>query len=953
MPTSLDQWQENLEAHFHALAQTRAGSGFHIFALEHNLGREELNEVSSLLRSRIKAGLPLSPHWLLWVIYATERGYNYAGDEYWQSFDDQTPGWESGDRYKVVPWFRKFQKAYDGVVPSGPWAAHFRIIAWPITHAILPRYLQQQFARALYDLRYRLAGLRTVTPAVIGRLLSGHAHRASTRFEELLQQEDLTGRIVLALLGATPTEGKEPIYSPTLQRIVDDLEKVRSAREWLKEAQRVVHDRFKGIGHGTGPTAQGERFPNDDRLPSDTARLSIRPNLMLRYGGHGTWSLILETPSFRSVAALSTDALSFLRHTRCRLNGAADTKPAGWILGENRKGILKSWPNSGKPLIQFEQSHAAIEHLLESECRLSPGPIWLFRTAADGTAEEIISRVVRPGYSYIVITKGELPEANAWMTPCKVDCNEVRSFRIAIPAEVSAEATAWLNRLGVQVTRTIRVWPAGLPGRNWDGEGRSEWLTTETPCLGIIHDHPVDAYVLCLDNRSETIVKPTTLGQAVFVRIEPLPAGTHLLTVKARRSSSLQAIASSVSAEGYIQLKVREPEPWTPGVASHPGLIVTIDPPDPDLDTFWRNEIDLSVLGPKNHSVTISVTLQDRSGQNLLSEQIGSSMDMPVTSKIWRNAFAHFLNREECAWKYLEASIGTLTIKGDSLGTFSARFEHNLLPLRWVLRPENGKILLRLIDDSGLEKPPTVIDFSMSRPLKGESYATEKALAGMIVAPPGGLFIAMHGEHHDSIAVSTGLTADGFEGLSAKPSFADCRNGSVSLENSLKALELWQNARLAGFLAEFRRQEIKEGLTATIYETICGPEWAKAEAAYLRNPSSRQAINNLQHAVHTRTAFAAVLRRDYTKIDRDLVKALGWYKELATRYGLSMDQTLCKFVLALATRPDGIHRTFGPEVGRLIKKLISEPAILRGARFLALLCENQGRILPTLPSRWA
>src|SRR6266536_5006875 len=100
MPLPLDKWQERLEGHFESLARTRAGSGFPIFALEHNLGREELNEVSSVLRSRVKARLSLSPHWLLWVVYATERGYHYAGDEYWQSCDDQTPGWESGDRYQ-------------------------------------------------------------------------------------------------------------------------------------------------------------------------------------------------------------------------------------------------------------------------------------------------------------------------------------------------------------------------------------------------------------------------------------------------------------------------------------------------------------------------------------------------------------------------------------------------------------------------------------------------------------------------------------------------------------------------------------------------------------------------------------------------------------------------------------------------------------------------------------
>src|SRR5262245_27560765 len=98
MPLSLDKWQERLERHFESLAQTRAGSGFPIFSLEHNLSGEELNEVSSQLRSRLKPHLSLSPHWLLWVVYATERGYDYTGDEYWRSFEEQTPTWEFGDR---------------------------------------------------------------------------------------------------------------------------------------------------------------------------------------------------------------------------------------------------------------------------------------------------------------------------------------------------------------------------------------------------------------------------------------------------------------------------------------------------------------------------------------------------------------------------------------------------------------------------------------------------------------------------------------------------------------------------------------------------------------------------------------------------------------------------------------------------------------------------------------
>lgn len=204
MAVPLDQWQDRMERHFAALAERRAASGFPIFALEHGLDDGELEEIAEQLRARLNTGLRLAPHWLLWTIYAAERGYAYEGGEYWQSFEDVTPGWDSRDRYRVTAWFSKFQSTYNGVVPSGPWASHFSIIAWPITHAVLPRYLQQQFARTLYDLRFTLARLTTIEPAVIGRLIASNVYYASTRFEQFLQQEELVGRIVLALLHQDP-----------------------------------------------------------------------------------------------------------------------------------------------------------------------------------------------------------------------------------------------------------------------------------------------------------------------------------------------------------------------------------------------------------------------------------------------------------------------------------------------------------------------------------------------------------------------------------------------------------------------------------------------------------------------------------------------------------------------------------------------------------------------------
>ena len=928
---SLEQWQIRLERHFEALAQAREDSGLHIFALEHGLNDEEIEEIASSLRSRS----PQSPNWLPWVVYATERGYTYKGDEYWPSFEEMTPLWEYEDRRRLARWFRKFQKTYDSVVPCGRWADHFTIISWPISHAILPQYLQDQLARMLYELRYRFVSMATREPADIGRLLAANGHHTSPRLQVFLEQEQLAGRIVSALLGDAPTGGDALIYPRTLERIVEDLESVRSARGWLREAQRIVKDRFKGIGSGLPGSSLLN--PRGGSAPPDASELGIRPKLLLVHRSGDTWSVRLEVPSFRIVAALSLDTQSFLRRTRCRLNGAEDFKPAGWLLSGNRKGALKSWPDSGKSLIQFEQSHGRIDNILETECRLSPGPVWLFRISSDGTARALAGHIVRPGYHYIVVTTGELPALHPSLSPCRVNCTGIKAFRLQIPSEVSTEDTAWLGQLGLKVARTIRVWPAGLPGRNWDGEGSSEWLTTEAPCFGMVHDHPVDAYLLCLNGGAVMEIEAGELGHPVFVRLAPLPVGKHTLTVKARRSSITPA------ADGFVELHVREPEPWISGVPSHGGLIVTLDPHDADLNIFWKNEVSLSVMGPEGRSVRIAVSLKNRNGKDILSKPIGDHMELPILPETWRNIFEQFLGREHNAWSYLEAASGQLEIRGDELGRFSFSIEHDIVPLRWVMRRDHGKIVARLIDDTGLEGADRdVFFFSMEHPLRGECCLSETALSGIEVDPPGGLLRAKHGSHRDVVIVSAALPVKSFQDLGVTSDFAELHDGSMALAESLRLYADWYMSRLFGPLVNVRQKRIVDDLLGIIYKKLCGQNWALAETAFRRAPSSQNALDNLRKNVEKKpTGFAAMLRCEYTRMDGNLTQTSQWYSDLAARYQVSTDRKLSDFALRLSVEPHLIPGMFGAELDAMLNAVRGNPVILRGARFLAVASQNQ------------
>ena len=865
MNLGLDEWQEKMERHFEALSKQRAHSGLPIFALEHGLCESDLEEIASQLRARLLDGKRLSSHWLLWTIYAAEKGYTYDGDEYWQSFEEATPGWDGRFRYLISTWFSRFQRTYQEVTPSGPWASHFSIIAWPITHAVLPRYLQRQFARALYDLRFQLARLNTIEPGAIGRLIAANSYYSSTRFEQFLQQEELVGRIVLALY----------------------------ARSWLKETSRVLADRFKGLGRGSGTTQDHAPSKLGSPQKKDLSP-DIRPDLRLHYKGQGAWSLQLDIPSFKSVASLSAEVNQFLKQTRCTLNGSAGKKPAGWLLSGRRQAVLNDWPDPKSPLIEFEKANGVVSHVLASECRMNEGPTWLFRVGRDGFAREIAGRVVRPGFDYIIVSKDPIEDLLEGMIPCDVQAAGIKAIRIGVPNAVSDRYADWLRQQKLELARTIRVWPAGLPGRNWNGEGQSEWLSTEKPCFGVVSDHHIETLLVALDGGAETEFRANEPGVPTFLQMPELTPGRHVLTVKARRVASSTGEVVTTQHEGHLELRVREPEPWIPGTSSHTGLIVSVDPHDAPLNVFWENELSLSVLGPTGHQVTPHVVLENAKQEEIFSRQVCDTLDLPVKPDVWKARFTEFLRRENCAWRYLEASSGLLKIDGNDLGQHVVRFEHEARPVRWVVRYGADKISVRLVDDTDQEEVETkCLYYSMGRPRYFNRLEKNDAEKGINVEPPGGLYFAEIGKYRDALVVSTGLSGEGFESLGVHPNHGHISDDPKDIVKLLRVFRYWKTARFAGSLAAARRRQVTNVLLHGVFGTLAGWDWARAEARLLES-------------------------------------------NLAKRYGVSNDEKLCRFSIELATRPQSLTTLYLEELPSFIGRAKSSPLLIRGARLAIL-----------------
>lgn len=223
----LAQWQGHLAQHFAQLrtARTAAVGDRPIFALEHGLDGTEAKALASEIRSHIADSAPSADHPLPWIVYAAELGYRYSGDEYWQTFESETPGWIThGDRHWIRDCFSSFHRKFGGAKPSGPWAEHFRIICWPITHAILPRDLQRQLASTLYELRHSFSAELFESPSMLGEFIAARSWNATSRFQQLAQETQLVGQIAAALLlqGEFGTGGL--IHPMTLRRIGEDLE---------------------------------------------------------------------------------------------------------------------------------------------------------------------------------------------------------------------------------------------------------------------------------------------------------------------------------------------------------------------------------------------------------------------------------------------------------------------------------------------------------------------------------------------------------------------------------------------------------------------------------------------------------------------------------------------------------------------------------------------------------
>ncbi len=952
MTSDLTTWQERLEHHFAVLRDVRekVAPDQPVFALEHGLTEQHVNALFVGLRGHIERSYPLPNHNLAWVVYAAEFGYIYAGDEYWQTFEDNTPGWTRfGDRNFIRRCFADFHRTYRGAKPTGAWASHFSIICWPITHAILPRDMQTYLAQVLYNVRHILSHEILESPRRLGELIAAHGWRTSSRFQQLLQEPLLVGQIAAALLMEDENNSRSLILPDTLTRISVDLAKEQRSRDWLRSAREMARDRiaFQRLGRRASRSSDQPTDPVSASTGGFVQSITLEPRISLRQAGGNTWDVFVELPDLSSLGCRYPKFVEILTNTRFSVAGSSGRRwPAVRLLHSRQQVQLKKWPEAAETIIQLERSASELDYFLTSECAQRSDAVWVFKIASDGTAGEVGSTFLRPNCQYVLVCNdGRDIPSNHHFSPVQVSCEGIWAVRIDVPPVIDAELATCLRQLAIGCNQTTHVWPVGLTPSRWDGEGRAEWLTTDHACIAIRADHTVEGFRLALGDVTLDAI-PLVPGAPVFIELPDLDAGIHRLHISELVSSKSDARKSEV-----LEIRIREPRPPLSGIGVDGAFLVLMEPARPSLEQLWRGDLNLEVFGPSTRQATVSLRLYRKSDPRPVLKKDLPPVDLPLRAHQWRDhLLRHFREKTDVQNAYDVAHACEVRISARELGVFQFQAEREFAPLRWVVRRSREHYHVELLDDRDATTSPDVFFLPFKTPDCREMIVPNSLSRTATQAARAGLYVATADELQRSVIIPPMVRT--LEDLRLSHNLRRYQRSASDITEIVCLAALWKFAQVTGDIFCLRMQrDIVVSLFQQALNLICGERWAHVErelesghVADLLNLACRTVNNHIERDLLNAIAsqINGRCREEFTDLAGMLAVLCQRHLHLPTpRFdsGAMVDNSLriaSAFALHLASYGEVAVDLPHDATGKYITFLLEAPGVMRAARFMEL-----------------
>jgi len=952
---TLKDWQHKLETHFSQLRRgrlNRASADQILYALEHGLDESEVAALRQDIHEWLEFSGPDQRHFLAWAVYSAEIGYQYSGEEYWTTFCRLTPAWQDSQnsRDHIRDAFEEFRRKFNATQPQGPWARHFTIICWPITHAILPKDLQRELANLLYELRGSFTPQLLHDPESLGQRIEDAALNSGSRFRKLAENHALLGQIATALLFSEEDKEKALILPSTLDRIGSDLDKNQRSKEWLGDARRRANQiRIRGLSRSSDDqqalvSATGSILTP---LQKEILELGLEPKLFLARRGPDTWTVQIELPDLTSLIQRFAGVRGVVAGQRCTIAGTKGTPlPRGALLYGRQVVTLTRWPSSEELLINFEGFDPDLKYLLTMECLLRPGPRWLFKISADGaTAAHVKTGIVQPGYSYILMSRS-VSDLAAPMLHCSaavVNCEGISAARLDVPDVLSRIYADELRNLSLATAGEVQVAPVGIPAAMWDDSGTAEWLSTDQPTIRLSVDFEVLGVVLNLVGPSPVkLVLNDETKWPLLVDLEKLNSGIYNLHVIVYRPGA----ENPKPILGRLQFTIREPKAWSGSKPTSTPFSVQVSPAAPSLEDIWEEHATVELFGPSDRKVEAEIKFYSSlSIEPILQRTIGSCL-LPCPQSRWSDLWATVTSDTQVQNTYDASSECELIFHGEEMGRFALRARRESSPVRWVVKRENNGYFLRvvLLDE---QTETRLAHYSFRSPAESSPMSADP-MTGFRVSEDGGLFAALTDKYTTAIIVPPVIRS--LKWLSAIVSIPQAAQSEAALDQHIHALELWHSARATGspFAAE-RKGAAVSALLHEIVRVLCGNEWSRFEQEYADGAIAITDLKNfISSAKHNPIAREILLRQQEMKastpneIVESLCQLTNSFLNLPAftggpNHGTNRQQWVTEFVYRLFSDPASVRGWASQDLTPVFGYLLRNPILCRIGRFAALL----------------
>lgn len=908
--------QLQLEQHFATLTDLRKPIGHPVYALEHGLDPDAVTVLAQGASTDLRVFGARNKYWLVWIVLAVEAGYRYAGEEFWPELEVAAGEWRNNaNRTWLRRQYERFADRFGGPTPVGRWADQFSNIAWPIANAILPRYLQAHFAEHLFASRYALADLAAMDAHRIGALLSDQYHGSSTRFADFLQQTELTTQIVLALRD-DDLGGAAPRITPALlQRMVSDLEQQRQSREYLRAARKVISTHRAVVGASLHGGASGTA------ASSTSAPVVAGPRLAARRFGDRNLLIGLIFPDVAVALAKARLPQSVLASGQIRLAGIESTpEPALALLTFARRDReLRAFPATDRPFALIEGVDQRTRAIVDPLLRLQERSCWVLRRHADGLFREVLGCHVRPGQSYVILSRATLGEGEtraAGLEPLTAPASGIIAYALDLTSPLKEAQRAALASLSIGTVAGTRIEAVGL-APSWDAPGElPAWCASETVTLRIEADFDAGGFRLQLDDSSPQLL-PATSG-TLLLAFAPPALGAHRLSVQALRRAN--DLGSAVGEAVPFDFAVAAPRPWIETMRSKAGFRLLVDPAGASLEQLFAGRATLRLFGPPGRTALWSIEVFDAAG-HLTASIPGGKTAVGDASEV----IATMLDRLRQAGSDAIDMAHRVDIVAslDELGRQSLAFPHRIDPLRWHFDPVNAQA--RLIDESAHEAPVKVRTYALSTPAEVRAADYDQAIAGIEIASPGALMVAIAAGRRYAMFVSNPATMlKNLADLGVAQSLEIAKPDLDAALILLSALLRWQGARPVGPQAVVRKVMTLDRIEDELAVRLCGRDFTNALRLTEPTPLVRA-----QSLVGGSPGFGLRMRTFPTL--ETAAEARRLFAEIAGRYAIEQHSARCDMAYALAFNPVGLRLGSADTARKEISDLLTNRPLLRGA----------------------